>query len=383
MAEIEDFLKLRAGQGLLRALRPAAWRKPGVIRFGRREYIDFSSNDYLGLSGHPKLKQSIREAVDRFGTANPASRLMSGDLELYHQLEEKIACFKNKEAGLLFNSGYQANTGIISALYGRGDCIFCDRLAHASLMDGIILSRAKFWRFTHNDPNHLEAILKKQRSRFKNALIVTESVFSMDGDKAPLKELAQLKERYDCAIFVDEAHATGIFGRNGSGLVEEAGLTMQIDFIMGTFSKALAGFGAYLAASKKIVDYLVNTCRSFIYSTALPPAVIACNLQSLALIKEEPQRRKRLLRNAAYFRAGLKERGLHARGDTQIVPLIIGDSAKAVEFSRKLEEKGYWVPAVRPPTVPATEARLRFSLTACHGKEILTRLIEDICNIGL
>ncbi len=383
MEKIEEFLLKREEEGLLRELKPVSSRSKGKISYKGKEYIDFSSNDYLGLSSHPKLIEAAKNALDKFGTANSASRLMSGDSELCHRLEEKTAEFKGKESALFFNSGYQANAGIISSLYDSGDCIFLDRLAHASLIDGTMLSRAKLLRFEHNDAGHLESILKEERHKFKNALIITESVFSMDGDKAPLKELADLKEKYGCEIFVDEAHATGIFGKNGSGVVEEAGLREKIDFIMGTFSKALAGFGAYLAASRKITGYLVNTCRSFIYSTALPPAIIASNLASIEVVKEESYRREKLFGLAQYFRNTLKNKGFKVKGDSQIVPVIIGDNFKVTELACRLQEKGYWALPVRPPTVPNGQARLRFSLTVNHGKETLDRLIDDIAGIQI
>lgn len=383
MAGIEEFLKDREEQGLLRELRPLTWRLGGKINFGGREYIDFSSNDYLGLSGHPKLKKAATEAIDKFGVASCASRLLSGDSELFHELEEAIAKFKGKKAALVFNSGYQANVGIISALWTREDCIFSDRINHASIIDGILLSQAKIFRFHHNDPEHLESLLKKERDKFKNALIITESIFSMDGDRAPLKELVGLKEKYNCRIMVDEAHATGIFGESGSGVVEEEGLSAQVDLIMGTFSKALAGFGAYLAASKNIVDYLVNRCRSFIYSTALPPALIVCNLASLKLIKDEPRRREILLSLAKMSRDRLKEEGFCVKGSSQIIPVILGDNLRALEFAKKIQDKGYWVLPVRPPTVPAGQARLRLSLSYYHNKETLNKLIDVISEIRI
>ena len=368
MAAIEEFLKKQHGEGLLRSLRP----------FDKKEFIDFSSNDYLGLARHPKLIAASKAATEEFGASSSASRLMSGDSKLFHQLEEKAAQFKAKEAALVFNSGYQANVGIISSLYAKDDCIFSDRLSHASLIDGIILSGARHFRFQHNDAGHLEALLKKERSKFKEALIVTESIFSMDGDRAPLKDLVSLKGKYNSEIFVDEAHATGVFGENGSGVVEEEGLSEKIDFIMGTFGKALGSFGAYLAASRKVVDYLINTCRSFIYSTALPPGVIAANLTSLDLIREEPQRRLKLLESTQYFREGLKGKGFNIKGESQIVPLIIGDNLKTVEFADRLQDKGCWVKAIRPPTVPAGEARLRFSLTFNHQKQTMDKLINAL-----
>jgi len=382
MGEIELFLKKRSEGGLLRMLRPIAGRKDGRIRSKEREYLDFSSNDYLALAGHPMMAASARQALDAFGTSASASRLMSGDLDICHRLEEKVAHFKNKEAALVFNSGYQANVGIISALYSRSDCIFSDRLNHASILDGIKLSGAELVRFNHNDPEHLKFLLESHRQKFKKALIITETVFSMDGDRPPLKELVSLKERYDCEFMVDEAHATGIFGPGGSGVVEEEGLSAQVDFIMGTFGKALGSFGAYLASSKNIVEYLVNTCRGFIYSTALPPSTIAANITAVELIQKDPSRGKILLELASCFRGALTSSGFTVKGASQIVPLVIGDAAKTMALADALQERGYWVLPVRPPTVPQGQARLRFSVTLHHNEDMLRSLVDDIAKIG-
>lgn len=383
MAEIAEFLSKREHDGLLRRLRPISGRRNGRIILDEKEYTDFSSNDYLGLSGHPKLIESAKEALDRFGTSSSASRLLSGDLDIHHHLEERVAQFKNKEAALVFNSGYQANIGIVSALYSKDDAVFSDRLNHASIIDGVLLSGARLFRFLHNDLNHLESLLKKERDRFNNALIVTETIFSMDGDRPDLKALVVLKDKYDCQIMVDEAHATGIFGKTGSGVVEEEGLSDRIDLIMGTFSKAMGSFGAYLASSKETVEYLINTCRSFIYSTALPPATTACNLAGIELIKEEPYRRRELLELAGYFRNALKEKGFEVKGTSQIAPLVIGGNIKTMEFAKALQGRGWWVIPIRPPTVPAGEARLRFSLTFHHERPILQRLIDDISKVRI
>ncbi len=378
MAEIDEFLKKKNEDGCLRELRPLSFRRNSRVYFGKKEYIDFSSNDYLGLAGHPKLIKSSKEALDKFGTSSSASRLLSGDLEIHHRLEDRVAQFKNKESALVFNSGYQANIGIISALYSKSDAIFSDRLNHASIIDGIRLSGARMFRFQHNDLNHLEYILRRERHKFKNALIITETIFSMDGDRPDLQGLVVLKDKYSCQMMADEAHATGIYGKNGSGVVEEEGLSGRIELIMGTFSKALGSFGAYLAASKKTVEYLINTCRSFIYSTALPPAVAACNLASIELIKNEPERRNELLESAKFFRQALKNKAFQVRGDSQIVPLIIGRNLKTVEFASKLQERGYWVLPIRPPTVAQGQARLRFSLTFHHNRGVLEKLIDEI-----
>lgn len=378
MDRIENFLIQRQNKGLLRALRSTDLRREGRIYRNNQEFFDFSSNDYLRLSGHPELKTAATKALKKYGTSSSASRLLSGDLKMHHELEEKTAIFKGKESALVFNSGYQANVGIISALCKTGDAVFCDRLSHASILDGISLSGARLFRFRHNDTDHLESLLKKYTGRFENCLIITESIFSMDGDKPPLKEMVELKEKYGCTIMVDEAHATGIFAKNGSGVVAEEDLVDRVDLIMGTFSKALGSFGAYLACSRKVRKYLVNTCHSFIYSTSLPPSVIGANIAALDLVEKEPFRRKALLDNAGYFRNELRKRGFEIASCSQIVPLIIGATPKTLVISNFLEKKGYFVPAIRPPTVPEGQSRLRFSLGSHHSREVVQALIEEI-----
>lgn len=381
MEEIEKLLKERESKGLLRVLAAVGERRPGWALIDGEEFADFSSNDYLGLSGHREITQAAVDALETFGNGVCASRLLSGDMQIHHDLEDAVAGFKKKPAALVFNTGYQGNLGIISSLVSSGDVVFCDRLSHASIIDGIKLSGGKFFRFRHNDVEHLETLLEINRGKFKNALIVTESVFSMDGDIAPLKELTGLKEKYNCMLMVDEAHATGIFGENGSGIIEQYGLTEKVDLVMGTFSKALGGFGGYLACSATMRDYLVNCCRSFIYSTALPGHIIAANLKAIEIIKTEPGRRRELLANAEFFRQRLRSAGLDVKGASQIIPLIVNDSDRAVELSEKLKRKGYRVMPIRPPTVPQGQSRLRFSLTTGHDKKLLEALADEIIEI--
>ncbi|UCD55757.1 MAG: 8-amino-7-oxononanoate synthase [Candidatus Omnitrophota bacterium] len=382
MERIGKFLRDREEKRLLRVLRPARFRKEGKIYFKDKSFIDFSSNDYLGLSGHPKIKEAAEKSITALGTSSSASRLLSGDLNIHHELEKRIASFKEKEDALLFNSGYQANVGIISSLLRKGDAVFSDKLNHASIIDGMLLSGAKIFRFRHNDTEHLEFLLKSQRNNYKDSLIVTETVFSMEGDKPPLGELVFLKEKYSSMLLVDEAHATGVFGEKGKGVVEEAGMAGRIELIMGTFGKAMGSFGAYVACSSELKKYFVNSARSFIYSTSLPPSIIGANLAGLDLIEEEPFRRSTLLRNSDYFRQELGKRGFSARGTSQIVPLIFGDSEKAAKISRDLQKEGYWVLPIRPPTIPEGEARLRFSLTYHHTKDMLEKLIDDISKVS-
>ncbi len=376
MVDVGAFLEKRKAGGFLRRLEPADSRGGGFIWIKGKRYVDLSSNDYLGLSGHPAIRDASIKALERYGSSSSASRLLSGDLVLHHELEREIAALKQKESALLFNTGYQANLGIISALCGRNDAVFADRLCHASILDGAGLSGAKLIRFRHNDPGDLRMLLKEKRPGFDGVLIATESIFSMDGDRAPLKELADLSAAYGCRIMIDEAHATGVFGRNGAGVAEDKGVSGDIDIIMGTFGKALGGFGAYAALSETMKDFLVNSSRGFIYSTALPPAVVAGNLAAIGLLEKEPHRRGALLRRSARFRGLLADEGFDVIGDSQIVPVILGTNSRALDMSGKLMENGYRALAIRPPTVPEGRSRLRFSLTYDHDEEYLRGLIN-------
>jgi glycine C-acetyltransferase len=378
MSEWREFLEERERRQLLRRLRPVEARRPGIVVREGREYVDFSSNDYLGLSSHPALAAAALEAMERYGTGAGASRLMSGSLAIHHELEREVAAFKGTEAALLFNSGYQANTGIVPALCGRGDAVIADQLSHASQLDGAVLSRAKLLRFRHNDAEHLSGLLQRHRDAFRRVLVLTESVFSMDGDRAPLAALVAACRRHRCLLMVDEAHATGVFGRQGRGCVDAEGLTGEVDLVMGTFSKALGGFGAYLAAPREVIDYLVNTARSFIYSTALPAPVVAGNLAALRLCASGRTDGDALLRRAAAFRAALRGAGWAAGGESQIVPVVVGDSGRALALSESLAAQGYLALPVRPPTVPDGSARLRFSLTAAHADAQLAGVVEAL-----
>ena len=378
MESIERFLQQRASQGLLRTLRPVDSCNAGKVCRDDRELVNLSSNDYLGLANHHNVKLALQEATEQFGVSSCASRLLSGDMNIHHTLEEEIASRSGKRRALVFSSGYQANVGIISALVGKGDAIFSDRLNHASIIDGIGLSRARCFRFRHNDLEHLETLLKKHSDGFQTRLIVTETLFSMEGDQSPVEGIVALKDKYGALLMVDEAHATGVYGPRGRGLVAEKGLTERVELIMGTFSKALGGFGAYVAGSTPIVEFLINTCRSFIYSTALPPGIAAANLAALETIEKEPHRQTVLRENATWFRNTLIARGYDVRGSSQIVPLVVGDAERAVAAGKALEEKGFWVLPIRPPTVPAGEARLRFSLTYDHSRQQLSELIDHL-----
>ena len=371
------FLNERQENGLLRTLVTAQDTCGGSIEIDGRKYINFSSNDYLGLSNHPDMLAAAKKVLDStFGSAS--SRLMTGTTGLHAELEDQVARFKEKPSAIVYNSGYQANVGVISSLCGRDDAIFSDKLNHASIVDGITLSRGNLFRFKHNDAEHLKYLLDRERDNYKNAFIVNESVYSMDGDIAPMKDIAGLKRKYECMWMVDEAHATGVFGKNGRGIIEETGTADDVDLAMGTFSKALGGFGAYIAAADAIRSYLINTSRSFIYSTSLPPAIIAGNIAALKIVDEEPVRRDVLLKNSGYLRDSLKGLGLKIAGESQIIPVILGDNLETLRLSDYLRSKGLWVTPVRPPTVPQGESRIRISLSYDHKKEDIDKLIDGI-----
>ncbi|MCL1925760.1 MAG: 8-amino-7-oxononanoate synthase [Syntrophorhabdaceae bacterium] len=378
MESWEKFLEEREQARLIRRLSPSEERRPGIVVREGKEFVDFSSNDYLGLSSHPAVVAAARDALERYGVGAGASRLMSGSLSIHHELEEEIAAFKGTERALVFNSGYHANIGIVPALFGRHDLVVADVLSHASQLDGALLSRAKLIRFRHNDPEHLLVLLDKYRDKFRKCLVMTESVFSMDGDLAPLRDLLEICRRRRCLLMVDEAHATGVFGAKGKGRVEAEGLAGEVDLVMGTFSKALGGFGAYLAASRVIVEFLVNSARSFIYSTALPAAVIAANLAALRLCLAGETRGGELLRRSSELREKLREMGWTVGGDSQIVPVMIGESGRAVALSDSLAGRGFLVLPVRPPTVPEGSARLRFSVTTAHANSQINGLLYAI-----
>lgn len=374
---IDEYLKNRRKAGLLRELSVIDKVLKGRVVIREEEYIDFSSNDYLGLREHPKLSEAGYKMAERFGAGSCASRLMSGNLSIHKLLEEKIAKFKGKEAALVYNSGYQANIGVISAIFGPKDVIFSDRLNHASIVDGIKLSGARLYRFAHNDMNHLEDLLKRHRGENKASLIITESIFSMDGDRAPLKDIIGLKQRFDSMLMVDEAHATGIFGKSGSGVCEDDNIVNDVDIIMGTFGKALGSFGAYIAGSENIISFLINSSRSFIYSTSLPPFVVGANIAAIKIVENEgKERRETLLNNAAFFRSELLNMGYDVGGCSQIIPVIVGENSRVIELSKYLLSNGLLVVPIRPPTVPKDTARLRFSITFNHKRKCLEDVIK-------
>jgi len=368
---IESALERLKQEGLYRKLRRVDGEQGATLSVNGREVLNLCSNNYLGLANHPALREAAKQAIDRYGCGSAASRLISGNMTLHEELEERIAALKGTEAALVFNSGFQANVGIIPALVGDGDLIFSDALNHASLIDGCRLSRAKTVVYPHLDLDRLEQGLRDAPSNGRK-LIVTETLFSMDGDEAPLDGIVDLAERHGAMVMVDEAHATGVFGPSGAGVVGKLGLTERISVQMGTLGKALGGFGAYVAGSRALREFLINRCRSFIFTTSLPPAVLAMAIAAIDLLYKEPQRRLALWHNARAMKEGLRKLGFSlGQGQSQILPLIVGDAEKCMTLSDKLLEKGLFVQGIRPPTVPPGTARLRITLMATHTHEHL------------
>lgn len=369
---------------LLRRLTSTHHLPDGRAVVAGKEAMLLCSNNYLGLSDHPALKTAAMDAVSRYGCGSGASRLVSGNLELHEALEECIAEFKGTESAILFNSGYAANTGTIAALVGRGDTIYSDRLNHASIVDGAILSRARLVRYPHNDHNTLRNLLEQDRSSGRR-LIVTDGVFSMDGDIAPLQELVTLKEQFNCLLMVDEAHASGVMGVNGRGSAAFLGVSGQIDMCMGTLGKALGSCGAYVAGSRDLTTYLMNSARSYIFSTSLPPAVLAASIAAVKIVSSPDGDRLRasLDSNRSLFSSLLRQAGLNTLGScTQIIPIMVGGAKETMEFSRALLAEGIFVQGIRPPTVPAGSCRLRCTITAAHKGSDLEYAADRIITIA-
>ena len=354
---------------------------PRVVINGR-SVLMLSSNNYLSLANHPALKHAAAAAIERFGAGAGASRLVAGNLDPIDQLERRLARFKRTEAALVFGSGYLANLGVMTALAGRGDRIFSDELNHASLIDGCRLSRAEIAVYRHRDVNHLKALLENAQAA-GHRLIVTDAVFSMDGDCAPLTQIVEIARRFDAAIILDEAHAVGVLGPGGAGLAAQLGLTNEIDVMVGTLSKALGAYGAYVAGSRTLIEYLVNRARSFIFTTGLPPAMAAAATAALDVIAAEPDRLERLASNARYLRAGLKMAGFDVPdGATPIIPVIVGESDTALELDARLLARGVHAVAIRPPTVAAGSARIRVTPIADHSRHDLDEAVAAFVAAG-
>ncbi len=364
--------------GQLRFLRTVSGPQQAHTTLDGCPILLLCSNNYLGFANHPKLRGAAQEAVEQYGCSAGASRLISGTMRLHGELEEALATFKKAPKALVFNSGYVANLALLTTLVGAGDVLYSDALNHASIVDGCRLSRAQLKVYRHCDVGHLEKLLKSTAATFRRRLIVTDSVFSMDGDIAPLPEVAALARRYDAILMVDDAHATGVLGACGRGSGEHFGLDFNdLDLQMGTLGKALGSCGAYVAGAPQFIDYLINKARSFIYSTALPPAALGASLAALELLSEEPGRVARLRSLTDYFRQGLRHLEISVRDDpTPIVPVVVGDSQRTMALSAWFLERGVFIQGIRPPTVGPGQSLLRVTISADLEYSDLDRVLE-------
>lgn len=368
-------------RGLRRRLRVIDGPQQAVVRIDGRDVVLLCSNNYLGLASHPAVVEAAARAARDFGAGAASARLISGHMALHHRLEERIAAWKGVEAALLFSTGYHANVGVISSVVGAGDVVVSDELNHASIIDGCRLSRAHVAVYRHNDVESLRDVLAGCGDA-RRILVITESVFSMDGDLAPLAAIADAAAQVGAWLMVDEAHAAGVFGPAGAGMVAELGLTSRVDIHMGTLGKALGSFGAYVAGSRTLVDHLVNRARSFIFTTGLPPSAVAAAEAALDVIAGEPALASGLLARARTLGGMLRSAGLEVpHVQSQILPVMVGDARRAVETAERLLERGYYVAAIRPPTVPAGTSRLRLSLMATHLEEHIAGVARQLSDI--
>jgi 8-amino-7-oxononanoate synthase len=377
MSEIEEHLAELERLGLSRRLRLVSGPQGPTVLLDGKPVLLLCSNNYLGLADHPRVREAAAEAAMRWGVGAGASRLVSGTMTIHRRLEERLAAFESSEACLLFGSGYLANIGVIGALAGRGDTVFSDELNHASIVDGCRLSRAEVVVYRHLDVEHLDWSLRRHGGRRNGRggrLIVTDSVFSMDGEVAPLPEIVELANAYGARLVVDEAHATGTIGPDGRGAIAQAGLEGEVDAVVGTLGKALGSYGAYVCADAEMVRYLINTARSLIFSTAPPPPAVAAALAALELLKERSHRVQRLHSNARVLRRALAVEGFPvAEEEMHIVPLVVGDERAAMQLCEDAIQRRVFAQAIRPPTVPAGTSRLRLTVMATHTAQELGR----------
>jgi 8-amino-7-oxononanoate synthase len=369
-----------AASGQARTRREVEAREPGGVRarVGGSELLAFCSNDYLGLADHPRVVEAFVAAAHEWGVGSGAAHLLSGHCREHHLLEQELAIFTRRPRALLFSTGYMANLAVVTTLVGQGDRVIEDRLNHASLLDAGLASRARFQRFRHADVGALRSRLT--RAGTGRTLVVTDGVFSMDGDVAPLRELADACRASNAWLFVDDAHGLGVLGESGRGSLEAAGLGIaDVPILMGTLGKALGTFGAFVAGSEELIETLLQNARTYIYTTALPPAVAAATRAALQVLQEEPWRRERVLGHVARFRREAATLGLRLlASDTPIQPVVLGSEDAAMAASDSLRKQGLWVPAIRPPTVPKGGSRLRITFSAAHADDDIERLLEGL-----
>jgi 8-amino-7-oxononanoate synthase len=386
LAWIEESLGELERAGLRRRLAVRNGTQTARVVLDGRELINFGSNDYLGLAADERLADAARVAGERDGWGGGASPLVSGRSETHAELERKLAEFEGAEAALVFPSGFAVNAGVVPALVDDGDAIFGDAKNHASLIDGCRLSKATRFVYPHRDCDALEGTLRDS-ARFRRRLIVTDSLFSMDGDLAPLAEIVALAERYDAMLMVDEAHSTGVFGRNGRGVVEHLSedfpaLHKRVQVRVGTLSKALGSGGGFVCGSQFLVDWLANRARTYVFSTAQPPATSAAGIAAIEIVEREPERRESLLKTAAKLRMRLREAGWNTgESESQIIPIVVGDADRTMQLATALRDAGFFVPGIRPPSVPAGESLLRLSLCYHHTAEMIGGLTETLAKL--
>jgi 8-amino-7-oxononanoate synthase len=378
LAWLDDELNSLQERHLLRHLPAPLERPQPVIEVAGRQLVNFASNDYLGLAADPRLQEAAASACLDSGVGRGASPLVCGRSKYHEELERRLTEFEGVEAALLFPSGFAANSGVIPALVDRGDSIYADAKNHASLIDGCRLSRANVHVYPHGDVCHLEELLAEDRDA-RRRLIVTDTLFSMDGDLPPLTDIIELAGRFNAMLLLDEAHATGVFGAHGRGVAESLGAKYEGLIRIGTLSKALGAAGGFVCGSKSLIRWLANRARSYVFSTAQPGAISAAAIAALDIVEQEPQRRVKLLETAAWLRDKLNVRGWNTgRSQSQIIPINLGSPERAVSLSQQLRECGYWLPAIRPPSVPEGESLLRLSLTAAHTSEMLNGILSTL-----
>jgi 8-amino-7-oxononanoate synthase len=401
--KLQQDLNERAALGLLRQRRMLQSPQAPHITVDGKSYLSFCSNDYLGLANHPKLIAALQQGAQQHGVGAGAAHLVSGHGTMHHQLEHELAAFVGKPAALLFSTGYMANIGVVQALVGKGDTVFADKFNHASLNDAMLLSRATVKRYRHNDMSHLAKLMeqcehtssrRREQGEMQGAaqqtdrgvgrkLVITDAVFSMDGDLAPLPELLDLCERHDAWLLIDDAHGFGVLGEKGRGSLSHFGIASERVICMATLGKAAGVFGAFVAAEQVVIETLVNHARSYVYTTATPPALASALLESLQLIVDGDGLRGHLQRLIAQLRSGMRDLPWKPMPSaTAIQPLLVGGNRAALELSEGLRERGIWVAAIRPPTVPQGTARLRITLSASHSVADVTRLIETLHELG-
>ncbi len=382
---LEQELKNLEEQGFVWRPRTLQSEQRARAIFDGKEVVNLSSNNYLGLTNHPKLREAAKRAIDQFGAGAGAVRPIAGTMTLHRELEEKLARFKGVEAVLVFQSGFAANLGTIQALVGKGDAIYSEELNHGSIIDGCRLSGAEIIKWPHRDVDTLRQLCKESRQKYRRALLVTDAVFSMDGDIAPLKELAEIAEEFDLIFMVDDAHASGVLGRNGRGSVDHFGLHGRVDVQMGTLSKALGAMGGYIAGSKTLIEFLIQKARPWLLSTAHPPAVVAAAIAAVEILEspEGEQLVKKLWENANYFKKGLQKLGFNTgASETPITPVIVGSSHNARKLAQRLFEEGVFAQEIVFPMVARDKARVRTIVTAMHTKEDLDFALNAFKKVG-